>query len=82
MIEDVDRSNLICALGNRGITFLDASSPLLSLPGAAPLFAAPPALSPSSGPNIGRYLNNAHRFELWPATRRCASATRIQWPLW
>jgi WD40 repeat protein len=51
-IEDVDSTQLLFALGNRGIAFVDAGNPL-SLQGAAPAFAAAPAITPSEGPTGG-----------------------------
>ncbi len=51
-IEDVDSTQLLFALGNRGISFVDAANPL-SLQGAAPAFAAAPASAPSEGPMAG-----------------------------
>ena len=51
-IEDADATQLLFALGNRGVAFLDAANPT-SLSAAAPVFAAAPALSPSEGPSTG-----------------------------
>jgi DNA-binding beta-propeller fold protein YncE len=51
-LEDVDGTQLIFALGNRGVSFLDAAAPAM-LPGAAPSFAAAPASAPSEGPAAG-----------------------------
>jgi hypothetical protein len=51
-IEDVDATNLLFGIANRGLSFLDAASPS-SFPAAAPVFAAPSAAQPSEGPNAG-----------------------------
>lgn len=51
-IEDADATQLLFALGNRGVAFLDAANPT-SLSSAAPAFAAAPAISPSEGPSTG-----------------------------
>jgi hypothetical protein len=53
-IEEVDASGLICGLGNRGVSFLDAAAPVQSLSlQAVPVFAAVPAAQPAEGPNSG-----------------------------
>jgi hypothetical protein len=51
-IEDVDSTHLLFGIANRGIAFLDASSPA-SLPASTPAFAAPPIAQPSEGSNNG-----------------------------
>ena len=51
-IEDVDSTNLLFGVANRGVAFLDAASSG-SLPSTAPVFAAPPAAQPSEGANAG-----------------------------
>jgi hypothetical protein len=51
-IEDVDSTNLLFGVANRGVAFLDAASPG-SLPSTAPAFAAPPAAQPSEGASAG-----------------------------
>ncbi|HZC65955.1 MAG TPA: IPT/TIG domain-containing protein, partial [Candidatus Dormibacteraeota bacterium] len=51
-IEDVDSTQLLFALGNRGVAFVDAATPG-SLQGAAPAFAAAPASTPADGPMSG-----------------------------
>jgi len=51
-IEDVDSSNLLFGIANRGLSFVDAASPV-SLSGASPVFAAAPTALPSEGPNAG-----------------------------
>ena len=51
-IEDVDSTQLLFALGNRGIAFVDTANPL-SLQGTPPAFAAAPASAPSEGPIAG-----------------------------
>ena len=50
VIEDVDETQLLFALSNRGISFLDASAPgALSLGAPAPTFAPAPNAQPSEG---------------------------------
>jgi hypothetical protein len=51
-VEDADATQLIFALSNRGLAFLDAAKPG-SLPAVAPMFAAAPAALPSEGPAAG-----------------------------
>jgi len=52
MIEDVDETQLLFALSNRGLSFLDASAPgAISL--IAPVVAPAPAAQPSEGPIAG-----------------------------
>lgn len=51
-IEDVDATQLLFGIANRGLGFIDAANPG-SLSGAVPSFAAPPAAQPSEGPNAG-----------------------------
>jgi hypothetical protein len=51
-IEDVDATNLLFGVANRGLSFVDAASPI-ALSGAAPVFAAAPTAQPSEGPNAG-----------------------------
>ena len=51
-IEDVDPTNLLFGIANRGVAFLDAATPG-SLPSTAPVFAAPPAAQPSEGASAG-----------------------------
>jgi hypothetical protein len=51
-IEDVDSTNFLFGIANRGVAFLDAASPG-SLPSTAPVFAAPPAAQPSEGASAG-----------------------------
>ncbi|HKV25253.1 MAG TPA: IPT/TIG domain-containing protein [Candidatus Acidoferrum sp.] len=51
-IEDVDNTNFLFGIANRGIAFLDAGNPG-SLITSAPIFSAPPVLQPSEGPNSG-----------------------------
>ena len=53
LIEDTDASNFLCALANRGVSFLDAAVTVQSLPQNAPTFASVPAAQPSEGPNAG-----------------------------
>ncbi len=51
-IEDADSTQLLFALGNRGVVFLDASA-LSTLPQVAPTFAAAPVAVPAEGPATG-----------------------------
>ncbi len=51
-LEDADATQLLFALSNRGVAFLDAAAPAL-LPTPAPAFAAAPASAPSEGPAAG-----------------------------
>lgn len=52
MIEDVDETQLLFGLSNRGFSFIDASSPgSISL--LAPMVAPAPSLQPSEGPIAG-----------------------------
>ena len=51
-IEDVDSTNLLFGIANRGVSFVDAAAPI-SLSAAAPVFAAAPTAQPSEGPNAG-----------------------------
>jgi len=51
-IEDVDDTQLLVGVSNRGISFIDASS-TTTLPSAAPTVAAAPSLLPSEGPIVG-----------------------------
>jgi DNA-binding beta-propeller fold protein YncE len=51
-IEDVDETQMLFGVSNRGVSFVDASAPgNLSL--TAPSFAAAPSLQPSEGPIAG-----------------------------
>jgi IPT/TIG domain len=51
-IEEVDASQLVCGLGNRGISCLDASQPG-TISQVAPTFATAPAAQPSEGESSG-----------------------------
>jgi hypothetical protein len=51
-IEDVDSTQLLFALSNRGVGFLDASKPG-ALPLPAPSLSPPPSLQPATGGNAG-----------------------------
>ena len=51
-IEDVDSTNLLFGIANRGLSFVDAATPI-SLSAAAPVFAAAPTAQPSEGLNAG-----------------------------
>src|SRR5712691_300742 len=51
-IEDADETQLLFGLSNRGISFVDASTPgTLSPP--APILSAPPSVQPAEGPITG-----------------------------
>jgi hypothetical protein len=52
MIEDVDASQMLCGLSNRGISFLDVSQFVVLTP-PAPLFAAAPVALPANAPSSG-----------------------------
>ena len=51
-IEAADETQLLFALSNRGVTFVDAATPS-SLSSTAPALAAAPSLQPSEGPLAG-----------------------------
>jgi hypothetical protein len=51
-IEDVDATKLLFGIANRGLSFIDAANPS-ALSGMVPVFAAPPTVQPSEGPNAG-----------------------------
>jgi hypothetical protein len=51
-IEDVDETQLLFGLSNRGISFVDAATSG-TLSSTAPSLAPAPSLQPSEGPNIG-----------------------------
>ncbi len=51
-IEDSDSTKLLFGIANRGLSFVDAASPI-SLSAGAPVFAAAPTAQPSEGPNAG-----------------------------
>jgi hypothetical protein len=51
-IEDADETQLLFALSNRGVSFVDAAAPS-TLPSAAPAIAPAPSLQPSEGPVTG-----------------------------
>jgi hypothetical protein len=52
-IEDVDETQLVFGLSNRGVSFVDAAGTLTSLSGPAPTLAAAPSIQPSEGPIAG-----------------------------
>ena len=51
-IEDVDETQLLFGLNNRGVSFLDAATPG-NLPSPAPVLSAVPSVQPSQGPFTG-----------------------------
>jgi hypothetical protein len=51
-IEDADETEMLFGVSNRGVSAIDAANPI-TLSAPAPAFAAPPASTPSEGPNSG-----------------------------
>ncbi len=51
-IEDSDETQMLFGVSNRGVSFIDAASPV-TLSAAAPAFSAAPASVPSEGPAAG-----------------------------
>lgn len=51
-IEDVDETQMLFAISNRGVSAIDAVNPVI-LSALAPTFAAAPASTPSEGPSSG-----------------------------
>jgi IPT/TIG domain len=51
-IEDSDETQLLFGLSNRGVSFIDAATPV-TLPSQAPTLVAAPSLQPSEGSNTG-----------------------------
>jgi IPT/TIG domain len=51
-IEDADETQLLFGIGNRGVSFVDASNPA-KLPASVPTLASAPSLRPPEGPNLG-----------------------------
>lgn len=51
-IEESDESKLVFGLSNRGVSFIDAATPM-ALSTNAPILDAAPSLQPSEGPNTG-----------------------------
>jgi hypothetical protein len=51
-IEDVDETQMLFGVSNRGVSFIDAANPI-TLSATAPTFAAAPASKPSEGPSSG-----------------------------
>jgi hypothetical protein len=52
LIEDINASQVLCGLSNRGVSFLDASQ-FVTLTSPAPVFAPSPVAQPSEGVNTG-----------------------------
>ena len=52
ILEDVDETQLLLGLSNRGLNFLDAANPA-ALPQNAPVFASAPVAQPAEGSNTG-----------------------------
>jgi sugar lactone lactonase YvrE len=86
-IEDADETQLLFAISNRGITFIDATKPI-SLPLTVPSFASAPSAQPSSGPFTGgtpaflagqNFETSAQlRFGPWLAPPPSVNPTQIQ----
>ncbi|HXN50296.1 MAG TPA: IPT/TIG domain-containing protein [Candidatus Acidoferrum sp.] len=51
-IEEVDETQLLFGIANRGVSFIDAAKPV-ALPSSVPSFASVPAAQPSQGPFTG-----------------------------
>ncbi len=51
-IEDINASQVLCGLSNRGVSFVDTSQ-FVTLNSPAPVFAAAPVAQPSEGSNTG-----------------------------
>ena len=51
-LEDADETQLLFAIANRGVSFVDAAKPL-TLPATVPTFASVPVAQPSQGPALG-----------------------------
>ena len=51
-IEDADESHLLFGLSNRGVSFVDAATPVI-LSSPVPILSAAPSLQPAEGPNTG-----------------------------
>lgn len=51
-IEDVDETQMLFAISNRGVSAIDAVNPVI-LSALVPTFAAAPASTPSEGPSSG-----------------------------
>jgi hypothetical protein len=52
-IEEADETQLLFAISNRGISFIDAAKPASALPLSVPSLASAPAVQPSQGPITG-----------------------------
>jgi len=51
-IEEVDETQLVFGIANRGVSFIDAAKPV-ALPSSVPAFASAPVARPSQGPFAG-----------------------------
>ena len=86
-IEDTDETQLLFAISNRGVTFIDAGHPS-ALPSSVPSFASAPAAQPSQGPFTGgtpaslagqNFESTAEiKFGPWLAPAPTVSSTQIQ----
>jgi DNA-binding beta-propeller fold protein YncE len=86
-IEEADETQLLFAISNRGITFIDAAHPT-TLPSSVPSFAAAPAVQPSLGPFTGgtsAFLAGQNfevgaqiKFGPWLASAPAVTSTQIQ----
>jgi IPT/TIG domain len=86
-IEEADETQLLFAIGNRGVTFIDAAKPA-ALPSSVPSFASAPVAQPSQGPFTGgtpafvagqNFEASAQiRFGQWLASALALSPTQMQ----
>jgi hypothetical protein len=86
-IEEADETQLLFAIANRGVSFIDAAKPI-GLPALVPSFASAPAAQPSQGPFTGgtaTFLTGQNfesgaqiKFGWQLATAAAVSATQIQ----
>ncbi|HXR33100.1 MAG TPA: IPT/TIG domain-containing protein [Verrucomicrobiae bacterium] len=76
VLEDVDETQLLVGLSNRGLNFLDAASPA-TLPPNAPVFASAPVAQPAEGTNTGgaSIILNGFNFSSNPQVRFGAQST-------
>jgi hypothetical protein len=86
-IEEADESQLLFAISNRGITFIDIAH-LTALPSPVPSFASAPAAQPSQGPFTGgtpTFLTGQNfesaaqiKFGPWLAPASTVNSTEVQ----
>lgn len=88
-LEDSDETQMLFAITNRGVAFIDGAKPLASLPNSVPSFAAAAVAQPSQGPITGgatvtisgQNLEFAVQFKFGPqlvASASVLSSTQIQ----